>query len=258
LIDNINLLASHYSGYSADPLSYGTVRDYCDSFDHLNPLATAVGDLKDCQRPWVLKAMISQLHRPSRLIEVGAGEPVIADLLQKLGHEVWIVDPYDGSGHGPTAFEQYTERYPNLHFARTVFSDELSGFEENSFDCVYSISVLEHIPIPALAGVFRGLQRFLKEDGLSLHAIDHVLRGNGSEYHRTHLETLMEGFGFSSADLDQLIDRLRQDIDTYYLSAESHNRWRGGLAYDQFPMRVCVSIQVIAQAKHIGVPSTEA
>ena len=42
--------------------------------------------------------------------------------------------------------------------------------------------------------------------------------------------------------------------DTYYLSAESHNRWRNGVPYDEFPMRVCVSIQSCSAARSIGAP----
>jgi hypothetical protein len=44
---------------------------------------------------------------------------------------------------------------------------------------------------------------------------------------------------------------MEDDTETYYLSAESHNRWRDGVAYDQFPMRVCVSIQIVADASHL-------
>ena len=69
-------------------------RDYCDSFDHLQPLATLNGDLKDLQRPWMLKAVLGAARgRRGRLLEIGAGEPFVADLLRRLGHEVWIVDP---------------------------------------------------------------------------------------------------------------------------------------------------------------------
>jgi hypothetical protein len=41
------------------------------------------------------------------------------------------------------------------------------------------------------------------------------------------------------------------DTETYYLSAESHNRWRGNVPYREFPMRVCVSIQFISAAGQI-------
>ena len=83
------------------------MRDFCDSFDHLHPIATANGDLKDNQRPWALKAILSVIPPGSRVLEIGAGEPFIADILDRLGYEVWIVDPYDGTGNGPREYERF-------------------------------------------------------------------------------------------------------------------------------------------------------
>jgi hypothetical protein len=237
-----------YAGYPLKSLSYGTVRDYCDSFENLKTLATASGDLKDCQRPWVLKAILSKIKGRRRLVEIGAGEPIVADLLQQLGHDVWIVDPYDGSGNGPTAYEQYRARYPKLKFLRSTFDEYIPGIEENSIDCIYSISVLEHVPGPDLNGLFAGMRKFLKRDGVNIHAIDHVHRGNGADEHLAKLRCMVRGFGFQQAELDSLLQEMDEDTDTYYLSAESHNRWRGQVPYDQFPMRVCVSIQIVSQA----------
>jgi SAM-dependent methyltransferase len=247
----LNALASLYSRFAVKPLSYGTVRDYCDSFDNLTPL-TANGDLKDCQRPWMLKAILSKVRPKGRLLEIGAGEPTVADLLQRLGHEVWIVDPYDGSGNGPTHYEQYRSRYPNLKFVRAVFGDGLNEIVENSFDCIFSISVLEHLGSHGLQSMFNGMRRFLKRDGSTIHAIDHVHRGNGADQHLANLRRMMDGFGFQQDELDALLAALSEDTETYYLSAESHNRWRAGVPYDQFPMRVCVSIQVVSEAARLG------
>ena len=47
--------ASRYAGcFPVPTLSYATVQDFCDSYDHLQALATETHDLKDCQRPWTL------------------------------------------------------------------------------------------------------------------------------------------------------------------------------------------------------------
>jgi cyclopropane fatty-acyl-phospholipid synthase-like methyltransferase len=199
----------------------------------------------------MLKAILSKVHGRRRLLEIGAGEPIIADLLRQLGHEVWIVDPYDGSGNGPTQYERYRAQYPDLKFVRAVFSDGLRELKENSFDCIFSISVLEHVPCPALKSVFDGMRRFLKRDGSTIHAIDHVHRGNGADSHLENLRCMIEGFGFQQDELDALLAALSNDTETYYLSAESHNRWRAGVPYDRFPMRVCVSIQVVSEAARL-------
>jgi SAM-dependent methyltransferase len=240
-----------YQSYPIEPLGYGTVRDFCDSFDHLHELATRNGDLKDLQRPWILKAVLAKAARPGRVLEIGAGEPFVADLLSRMGYEAWIVDPYDGSGNGPLQYEEFRERFPHLHFVKSQFHDRLESVPPGEFDCVYSISVLEHIPREGMRGVFRGLKKFLKPRGISIHAVDHVHRGRGADEHLAGLRLMAEGFGFSQASLASILCRLSEDTETYYLSAESHNRWRGGMAYDEFPMRVCPSIHFVCGGEQI-------
>jgi hypothetical protein len=247
-------LVETYGNFPVSGLSYGTVRDYCDSFENLHVLATADGDLKDCQRPWVVKAILAKAPPPGRILEIGAGEPLVADLLSRRGYEVWIVDPYDGSGNGPKEFAMFRRRYPHLKFVRSQFHDRLPKAPRAGFDCIYSISVLEHIPGSELPKVFLGLRSFLRPGGVSIHAVDHVHRGYGAAEHLANLRLMIYGFGFEQADLDGLLTRMDADTETLYLSAEAHNRWRGNVPYDRFPMRVCVSIQTVADAVAIRAP----
>jgi SAM-dependent methyltransferase len=242
------VLASLYQRYGNNfplvPISYATVRDYCDSFDHLNPLATANGDLKDVQRPWLFKSILGRIPRGGRLLEIGAGEPWVADLLSRLGYEVWIVDPYDGSGNGPREYEEFSAQCPAVRFIRGQFGDHLSQLPEQTFDCIYSISVLEHISQQGLQSVAAGIKMFLRKGGVSIHAVDHVHRGRGAQEHLTNLKLMCSLFGLSIAELMACLQRVDQDEETYFLSAESHNRWRGSVPYDQFPMRTCISVQL--------------
>lgn len=237
--------ASRYGGcFPVDALSYGTVRDFCDSYDHLHALATEAHDLKDCQRPWVFKAILGTLPRGARLLEIGAGEPIIAELLSCLGYEVWVVDPYEGQGNGPVQYEHFRKQYPGIHILRRQFTEDIDAFDSETFDCIYSNSVLEHIPASELTGIFRAVHRLLKPEGRSIHAVDHVLRGKGAEWHKDHAGCLLELCGFAGGVLDTLAHRMAQDLDTFYLSAEGHNRWRGAKSYDEFPMREVVSLQI--------------
>jgi SAM-dependent methyltransferase len=253
--DVLRAAAERYRDFRPHGLSYATVRDYCDSYDHLGALATLSGDLKDVQRPWALKAVLGAVSgRVCKILEIGAGEPVVADLLQRLGHEVWIVDPYDGGGNGPTDYERYAAAYPGLRFVREQFSEATSLPNAHDFDCVYSISVLEHVATGELAGVTDGTRRCLRPDGVAIHAVDHVHRGRGSDEHLSKLKLMVEGWSLPPEALTSTLEALCGDTDTYYLSAEGHNRWRGGLPYDEFPMRVCVSIQSCTPAhllKHV-------
>ena len=48
--------------------------------------------------------------------EIGAGDPLVADLLARLGYDVVVVDPYDGRDGGPEGFDVLRARYPGLRF----------------------------------------------------------------------------------------------------------------------------------------------
>jgi len=184
----------------------------------------------------------------ARVLEIGAGEPTVADLLQRLGHQVWIVDPYDGTGNGPKEYEAFRRDCPEIRFVRSHLHEDTPGVPVRAFDAVYSISVLEHVPPDAIDGVLRAARRAVRPNGWHIHAIDHVHKGEGSAAHLASLRRFVTGFGASTADLERELAAMSMDPDTYYLSAESHNRWRGTTPYDQFPMRVCVSIQLCVQA----------
>ncbi len=247
---SLQTLARRYREFPVSPLSYGTVQDFCDSIDHLTPL-TQDGDLTDNQRPWVLKAILSRVPRGGRVLEIGAGEPFVADILYRLGYEVWIADPYDGSGQGPIEFERYRKECPHLHFVRSQFNDEIAGLSENSLDCVYSISVLEHIPDPELLNVFKGMKKYLRPDGIHIHTVDYVHKGKGTDERMAHLLKMVCRSGLTADELQRVLKCLEADPETYYISAESHNRLRGSLPYSEFPMRVCVSIQIVGTRETI-------
>lgn len=254
---DIERIVARYATYSTDDLGYETVEDFVDSFEHLQPLATAQGDLKDVQRPWTVKAILSRVPRPGRILEIGAGQPFVADFLSRCGYDVWVVDPYDGSGNGPVEFEQFRAASPDVTFIRDQFSDALDAIEPQSFDCVYSISVLEHLGIAGLDAVAAGMRKALRPAGLSIHAVDHVLQGNGSAEHLAQLEYLVARHGWTRADLDEALRRASRDIETYFLSAESHNRWRGGVPYREFPMRKCISVHIVSPASTVAGRATE-
>ena len=74
--------------------------------------------------------------------------------------------------------------------------------------------------------------------------------------HYEKMKSMIRWSGFGEIDLTQLVERMDADPETYYLSAESHNRLRGSLSYDEFPMRVCVSIQIVTRTEHLCLPMT--
>ena len=104
--------------------------------------------------------------------------------------------------------------------------------------------MLEHLPAAAIDGVCTGIRRATRRGGRTIHAIDHVLQGAGDADHLERLRRIVTGLGVAAGELDHTLATLADDTETYFLSAESHNRWRGGLPYDEFRMRRCVSIHL--------------
>jgi hypothetical protein len=176
-------------------------------------------------------------------LEIGAGDPHVAHWLSMLGYQVWIVDPYDGYANGPIDFAFYQENFPKMHFVRENFSDTLGGLPASAFDCIYSISVLEHIPHSTLPSVIAGIHKFSRRNAPTIHAIDHVMQGPADQFHWQTLNLLSTGLGLPPDTLPRVISAATSDTETYFLSAESHNMWRGSTPYDKFPMRRCISMQ---------------
>jgi hypothetical protein len=239
-------LEQRYRGrFEVEPLSYGTVRDLADSVDHLGGLARASSDMKDLQRCWMVKAILGSVEPGGRLVEIGAGEPLVAELLSRLGYQVTVVDPYDGSGQGPREFEEFSQSHPELTFIRERFPP--SGGLEGEYAAVYSVSVLEHIPLDALGGVIGAATDLLAPGGASIHAVDHVLAGWGTEQHLERLEEIVRDSGLPVDRLHELTRRLESDPEAYFVSAEAHERWRGAVPYESYPMRRIASIGVLSR-----------
>jgi len=232
--------------------SYATVRDYCESRDELPQITAIDGDLKNVQRPWAVKAILANLPPPARLLEIGGGEPIASGFLSELGYEVTLVDPYDGFGNGPTDYQHYVEQFPHVKIVREYFRPGLPGLSPQSFDAIFSISVLEHIPPDSLPACFEAIAEFLSPAGISIHCFDFILQGHGDAHDLVNAQRILaEQKRVTGApdDLpfDELLQRLRADVETFFLSPQGHHHWRGGQAYPAFPFRKVVSLQTVAR-----------
>jgi hypothetical protein len=231
--------------------SYATVRDYCDSVDHLPQITGLDGDLKNVQRPWAVKTLLRAVPPPARLLEIGGGEPIVSGFLNELGYDVTLVDPYDGFGNGPTAYESYVDCFPNVKIVRGYFEPHTPALAPASFDAVFSVSVLEHLPEEAAKKCFQAIGEFLAPGGASIHCFDFVLQGVGQEYdlttgrnilnHQAQLENRP-----AETDFDDLLEQLKVNVEVFFLSPQGHHHWRRGLPYQEFPFRQVVSVQTIA------------
>ena len=231
--------------------SYATVRDYCDSVDHLPQITGLDGDLKNVQRPWTIKALLRNVPPPAPLLEIGGGEPIVSGFLSELGYDVTLVDPYDGSGNGPIDYETYLRSFPNVKIVRGCFEPRMAEFRPASFAGIFSISVLEHLFNHAADSCFHAITEFLAPGGASIHCFDFILQGIGQEHDLTNARNILTHQSRLSRyshddELSHLLDRLKGDVDTFFLSPQGHHLWRGGLPYEKFPFRKVVSLQTIA------------
>jgi SAM-dependent methyltransferase len=246
-------IVARFGGRSAgEGISYATVRDFCESADELPQITALDGDLKNVQRPWAAKAILANVSPPARLLEIGGGEPIVSGFLSELGYDVTLVDPYDGFGNGPTDYQRYVEQFPHVKIVREYFRPGLPGLAPHSFDAIFSVSVLEHIPPDSLRACFDAIAEFLAPGGLSAHCFDFILQGHGDAHDLVNAQRILaEQKRVTGATDDlpfaDLLQRLREDVETFFLSPQGHHHWRGGQAYPAFPFRKVVSLQIVGR-----------
>ena len=252
-IDDSRAILERYRPWAIpDGISYSTVEDYCDSADHLAALSRH-GDLKNVQRPWALKAVLSRVPVGGSVLEIGGGDPSVSAWLSELGYNVTIVDPYDGSGYGPTDYERLHREYPAIDFVRSHFSlaSPLVRALGSKFDAVYSVSVLEHIDQQGLREVAEATLHCLSPNGSALHALDFVRKGQQAEAFMGILRYFAALMGVETQSVDEMLERLETDLNVYRLSAEAHNAWRMGRPYSEYPMRDIVNINLVGRREDL-------
>ncbi len=114
-------------------LNYACIPDYIRYCDAYPGLIGRDGDLKDVQRPWATEIPGQLLPADSKILDLGGSRCELARELTA-SHHVMFVDPYDGSGNGPTDPDTYRKKYPKL----TISQGLLNGATElRMFDASY-------------------------------------------------------------------------------------------------------------------------
>ncbi|GAB6094267.1 hypothetical protein JCM14469_05190 [Desulfatiferula olefinivorans] len=138
--------------------------DYFDWIDH-GHCVTKNTSIKKVQDAFVL-SVLSQ-EKGKKIAEIGGGQSRILELLSE-NNECWNIDPLEGSGHGP----RDVDCGPNIKLIRANMGDFSREIPTDFFDYVFSISVVEHVPLDVVNDFFSDATRILKKGGLSIHAID--------------------------------------------------------------------------------------
>jgi SAM-dependent methyltransferase len=123
--------------------------------------------------PWAYQTIMKYAEPGNRLLDVGAGTCQIGDKIHTDGPnlEVHVID-------SKQAFETIGVFRPHL-----IYHEGLLGLthdlQPETFDIIYSVSVLEHIHEAGgddgLMNALLDMKRLLKPGGLMIHAVDIVL-----------------------------------------------------------------------------------
>jgi SAM-dependent methyltransferase len=149
---------------------------------HLPVLASAAGRFalqpnnatRTIEYPWAFHA--ASVTPGMRVLELGGGLSGFQFVLDHYGCEVVNVDPgLDAHGVGwpvtPERIAALNRRFDARVTLENCFLEQ-AGLPDESFDRVFSISVLEHVPESELEGLLAAVRRVLKPGGLFVLTVD--------------------------------------------------------------------------------------
>jgi SAM-dependent methyltransferase len=113
-----------------------------------------------------------------QIAEIGAGYSRLLPTLAKTNTCV-AVEKFEGKGGGPTT----ARSIPNVRTVSAYLGENNPLLVSESFDVVFSISVVEHVPTEELAAFHEDQLRILKPGGMFIHAIDLYVEDEPAAYH---------------------------------------------------------------------------
>jgi SAM-dependent methyltransferase len=113
-----------------------------------------------------------------RVLDVGAGySDLPAYLTNSCNVEGWVADDFGATDKEKIWSRwgdprQLPEKYPGVHYVFRNLGEPTDELPLATFDRVYSVSVLEHVPAENIEAVLLHMAQLLKPGGLMLHTVD--------------------------------------------------------------------------------------
>jgi len=131
--------------------------------------------IKGHNRPWIIAN--GNFEKGEKVVEVGGAYSALPQYLSdKFNIEAWVIDDF-----GVESREDLWSRWGNREELKVKYPSVKYVFERvgdganiplDYFDCIYSVSTLEHIPWDEMKRVFDHMCKMLKPGGRMLHCID--------------------------------------------------------------------------------------
>ncbi len=190
-----------------------------------------LGYLKHYRRPWAYRFLMDKCSQESRVLEIGAGSPLILRALRReIGCECWVLDPMEGKGNGPTNFKKIAGNNSDMTFIANEIGDFSPSLPDNYFDFVFSVSVLEHIPLHEFDKCFDDMIRVTKPGGVIVHLVDLCIDGQPNRSIFDYLLSVSEKKGLREFTPGSPFDfeGCQKDPNLFFLSPTVWNIWRKG------------------------------
>ena len=135
--------------------------------------------IKAHNRPWI--AHTAEWQPGQRVIEVGGAYSRLPEWLgREFNVEPWIGDDF-GMGDDDGEEEMWSRwgdprelpsRFPTVKYVLENLGRYSPKFPDRHFDCIFSVSTLEHVPSTARLDVLKDMNRCTAPGGRQLHSID--------------------------------------------------------------------------------------